>query len=134
MVGYLCFMKSIELRIGNLINYPNWNKDGTAALFRIRDIYTDNDKIGLTNGVIQLPSTKLDYINPIPLTEEWLLKFGFHYTNDEWIVLFWVNGRVIFTIEYTGKIFIEEKTRVHLKYVHQLQNLYFALTEDELSI
>lgn len=134
MVGYLCFMKSIELRIGNLINYPNWNIDGTAALFRIRDIYTDNGKIGLTNGVIQLPSTKLDYINPIPLTEEWLLKFGFHYTNDEWIVLFWVNGRVIFAIEYTGKIFIEAKTRVHIKYVHQLQNLYFALTEEELSI
>ena len=109
------YIETNELRIGNLVL--------------------------INNKVIELDSRMFHAIihgfegydpEPIPLTEEWLLRFGFHYTNDEWIVLFWVNGRVIFTIEHTGKIFIEAKTRVHIKYVHQLQNLYFALSGSEL--
>lgn len=63
---------------------------------------------------------------PIPLTDEWLLKFGFiefeaeYFKKDNFKIVksfdnYWLDG---FGTE--------------LKYVHQLQNLYFALTGIEL--
>lgn len=93
---------------------------------------------------------KGDKVSPIPLTEEWLLKFGFecihknnqHYairlstrgnhmihfgptTNDQWYLAFSSN--------YTGK---DEThiTETKIKYVHQLQNLFHSLTGTELTI
>jgi hypothetical protein len=72
-----------------------------------------------------------DRIKPIPLTEEWLLKIGFEnneaekkyckkcitlYMEDNlfWCDIFWDS--------------------LEIKSVHQLQNLYFALTNEELTI
>jgi len=70
-----------------------------------------------------------DAYRPIPLTEEWLLKFGFEITDN-----FQTKDRFqthkqdgFFWFEY-GYIVVE------LNYVHQLQNLYFALTGEELTI
>lgn len=76
---------------------------------------------------------------PIPLTEEWLKKFGFSLfgeaatdskSPEDW---YWVTGKCNFPsignlswVAYLGNI------NVRCKYVHQLQNLYFALTGEEL--
>jgi hypothetical protein len=132
-----------ELRIGNLVEYPNWNRNDTPAYFKIRDIYTDDRKIGLTNGIIQIPSTKLDHIKPIPLTEEWALKLGFINTHDgnfhkgydlainyngNHVISFVWNKVLDWYIKYNGDIYRR------IKSVHQLQNLYFALTGQELKI
>jgi len=72
---------------------------------------------------------------PIPLTEEWLIKFGFSGSTIDisdkisgCIDSIYFNGICIGTAssEYSG---------LHrIKYVHQLQNLYFALTGEELTI
>jgi len=84
------------------------------------------------------------------LTEELLLKFGF----EKWDIKGeWVFEKVIFKdfdieqkmiICYSGTCSLEEKenypdvdvqqfiVRQDIKYVHQLQNLYFALTGKEL--
>ena len=77
-----------------------------------------------------------DRAKPIPLTEEWLIKFGFktpegylagnyilgdYRVNIEDFVLWRVDGA------YEGDTYL-----VGIKYVHQLQNLYFALTGEEL--
>ncbi len=78
-------------------------------------------------------SNRMEDIEPIPLTEEWLLKFGFEKTwygvEDALIELQKTEKGYILSIncnEYTeGKEFY---------YVHQLQNLYFALTGEELTI
>lgn len=68
---------------------------------------------------------------PIPLTEEWLLKFGFKfksygYGDTEWKQ--WsFNG-------YSLNSFTCNTSGVDVKYLHQLQNLYFALTGEELKV
>jgi hypothetical protein len=70
-----------------------------------------------------------DAYRPIPLTEEWLLKFGFEITNN-----FQTKDRFQ-THKQDGIIWFEYGyISIELKYVHQLQNLYFALTGEELTI
>ena len=82
---------------------------------------------------------KIDYnlIEPIPLTEEWLEKFGFEIVGDgyaeKWVGDFeccvnYGEGYLFFgqCDDYSHSIFIG--------YVHSLQNLYFALTGEELNL
>ena len=69
---------------------------------------------------------------PIPLTEEWLLKLGFEKirTFDVFPTFFRnkinVNDGIVYVC---GCGFLN-----HIKYVHQLQNLYHALTGEELTL
>ena len=69
---------------------------------------------------------------PIPLTEDWLLKFGadnslyMRYLDFGYFDIYKLND-----VWYVEK---EGVTLCELKYVHQLQNLYFALTREELTI
>jgi len=105
-----------ELRRGNIIEYlyPHENEWGklTVSVDEIVD-FEDNQ----------------DSFKPIPLTEEWLIKFGFSC----------VIGHGYKKNGFKGKIFgystmwHHHSLRVEMKYVHQLQNLYFALTQKELT-
>jgi hypothetical protein len=130
--------KASELRIGNLVEYPNWNNDGSKAYFKIRDIYFDDGRIGLTNGSIIIPATKLAYLKPIPLTEEWLLKFGF--SREEKIGGDGIEFRVYhfdvltFNTNHLWWYKCQPMNDTPLEYVHQLQNFYFALTGKELTL
>ena len=86
----------------------------------------------------------LSGISPIPLTEEWLLNFGFELTNDEGDVKYYdfINNSdysIVFdhseiALHYNAKsgyyCIMYDDTK--LQKVHQLQNLYFALTGKEL--
>lgn len=90
------------------------------------------------------------YCNPILLTEEWLVKLGFENNfGKNYIKYFgeaYTKGTVILSYSFTKK---EEDFQVSVgtggdgcdwiflpkpQYVHQLQNLYFALTGEELTI
>ena len=69
---------------------------------------------------------------PIPLTEEWLLKFGFE-SDDEFI--FEKDIRICKTKQ--GYVYFDFSVMdpiCDVKYVHQLQNLHFALTGEELEL
>lgn len=85
---------------------------------------------------------------PILLTEEWLSKFGFYFViaiNNRYLKDY---GAFYFTImimnddkSYQVSLSNHEKREGEsisvvglgiIKYVHQLQNLYFALTNEEL--
>ena len=124
-------MKATELRIGNLIHVAY---DGINPKTKLK-------KVNLTT----LSGALRDYNNisykPIPLTEEWLLKFGFYrvengyygsmpYNKPCWIkfsftILIWDDD--MFVYDWNGGNTI-------LKSVHQLQNLHFALKGKELTI
>jgi hypothetical protein len=73
-------------------------------------------------------------INPIPLTEEWLLKFGFLKLGEGYE--FWESS--VFNIEFIRNhwhfCYTSNVLCTHIKYLHQLQNLYFALVGEELTI
>jgi hypothetical protein len=128
-------MKANELRIGNLV-LDRGGKILTIDRFYGNKIECDvkgmPDKDPLTSTPIYYhPLTEeIEYLQPIPLTEEWLLKFGFekHITIDTYPTfakqMFNWNDSILYVIGYG---FIN-----HIKYVHQLQNLYYALTNEEL--
>ena len=69
---------------------------------------------------------------PIPLTEEWLVKFGFKYIGSAptlGINESWNRGNIrIEQLQSKELVF----HGLQIKYVHSLQNLYFALTGEEL--
>lgn len=75
---------------------------------------------------------------PIPLTEEWLLKFGFvkdfEYDNLYYNTLNVTNGFTTIEVDVKHKICLIDNMEVVCEYVHQLQNLYFALTNEDLRL
>ena len=124
-------MEAKELRIENLVNFE-FHKDsgGTKAINVLA-----SDLINI------LHFEKSKFYKPIPLTEEWLVKFGFikkdnssyWHPNKCWHrYVFGYNkfGLPYLNLEPEGGI-IPHAT---CNYVHQLQNLYFALTNKELTI
>lgn len=127
MEGFFNFkMKAEELRISNYV--LSYNKDITQ--------------------VIRLSKEKIIIdASPILLTEEWLLKFGFECFNypywrmlltdgkqedDEFFYIHFENNYIYLKCGYKAEYYV--KSAKPIKYVHQLQNLYFALTGEELTI
>lgn len=67
-------------------------------------------------------------LNPIHLTPEWLERCGFKDIGPYWQY----NGKPGFVLlKENGVAYIGNPVRTYVKTVHQLQNLYFALTEGE---
>lgn len=109
-------MKAEELRIGN---YFEWIP--IASMGRGVDQITSGQQI----------DDYKDFKRGIPLTEEWLKKFGFvrlKNWQDSWMWL--VNFGINF---HAGSWHWNDMSKSKkIEYVHQLQNLYFALTGEEL--
>jgi hypothetical protein len=102
-------MKSNELRIGNFVYLTDKEK-----VWEILDGY-EIDKC-----------EENPFTQPIPLKEEWLLKFGFKTLCKDWQK----KGIIIHTRK---RGYVLRKSVPVIQYVHQLQNLYFALTGEELT-
>lgn len=120
-------MNANELRIGNWVQ----NK---SEYIRVVDF----DSVGVNRRMGGYLDT-LDRITPIPLTPEILEKAGFEYEYDQMGVTY-RNGQL--AMFYDGEGFgrnfgmnaEEERMDVNVKYLHQLQNLYFCLCGEELKI
>lgn len=131
-------MEASELRIGNLVKPQNGDFTKIDASF-FSTLYEWES----TPEYYRYKEHPFSAWSYLPLTEEWLLKLGFefryiddtcgeyrtHITNKEWgIFAFDVNSN---GYSYTG---YAATYSVKLEFVHQLQNLYFALTGEELTI
>ena len=124
-------MESLELRIGNYYMFADYE----GIVYRqVREI--KNNLFGLIGDY---DGTNFEICRPIPLTEEWLLKFGFHrhhadYSNDVIYIKNIDSNNGFEWGVYPNELGsgIEIKNRILLRYVHQLQNLYFALIGEEL--
>jgi hypothetical protein len=128
-------MEVKELRIGNYFIYntdgcfpnnPEWESNTITVVRQIKE-----DGVGITHlKTTGIMVGGLELIKPIPLTEEWLIKFGFKK----------INGCGYRKPNFKGSIWTNPGTwrfnnfMVDVKHVHQLQNLYFALTKKELTI
>lgn len=78
-------------------------------------------------------------LSPIPLTTEWLERFGFETHpnfSERW---FWNHYGYSMTLADDGDWNVMPRVDdslvvAYCRYVHQLQNLYFALTGTELEL
>jgi hypothetical protein len=128
-------MEANELRIGNYVNVPREDQ----SPFKIDGFDFLNSDGGKIESEVKIDGKKLhpltwylSDLSPIELTEEWLLKMEFSWKNipERYMLGSWSTLRVCrdLTIEY------KDSYLVNVKFVHQLQNLYFALTGEELTI
>ena len=125
-------MKANELRIGNWA-YNNKDVQVTSNMIHNYDI-----------GIYDL--------NPIPLTEEWLLKFGFerfifkvdtdYQKTSDILYKLQIDTSQTLTIKISKPFLFpmikctKQNQGYYLRgvrHVHELQNLYFALTRQELN-
>jgi len=82
---------------------------------------------------------KSEWYKPIPLTPELLITCGFEdFTHSQLPLWEMPNGFMIFENIYEGgngySVQLMGKFDVQLQYLHQLQNLYFALTGEDFKI
>lgn len=129
-------LEASELRIGNYVRA----KSPEISTF------TEPVEVCITYLEMFCRPRQAVHFEPIPLTEDWLLKFGWSKNGNEidtlnqlydldqnkipftlmsgdigfWLIENWVSPRNLCHIE--------------IKYVHQLQNLCFALTGEELTL
>jgi hypothetical protein len=104
-------METKELRLGNYVS----NGENVMLV----DCHTIYDNTEIFNG-----------LKPIPLTSYWLVKFGFEenstsFTNS-------IGFPCIVKLKKQSNYLFYDS--IQIKHVHQLQNLYFALTDKELQI
>lgn len=130
-----------ELRIGNYV------QDSEGVLGVIRLVASDLVYVNHFDGYAIIDPIFGSELNPIPLSEEWLVKFGFeelpkttqHHADmksNYHCPVLWLNEYTYLASNAktpTGYLFLNNY-RIDCKYVHQLQNLYFALTGKELTI
>ena len=107
-------MEAKDLRIGNLVNELN------VGVITVDIVDLEAIKNGDTN------------YQPIPLTEEWLLKFEFVKKDYGCQIHYYANTKSLWKITFKKDVFKRDKTII--KHVHQFQNLYFALTGVELTL
>jgi hypothetical protein len=122
-------MQANQLRIGNWVMIDPHNFPQQVCDVMCDCVNTENVQ-GAHYGLM----------DAIPLTEEWLLKFGFTRHHDDYYndIIFIKN--VVNNYEFEWGVYpitlnsgVQINNRTLLKHVHQLQNLYFALTGEELT-
>lgn len=132
-----------ELRIGNKI-YINWIEgkriETNYGVFKVASGLSEiikDDEWHISVSANGLP-TKLIYAEPIMLTPEILENncgFESYGDNKEYFEhnnltgLEFLNQSADFKVFDTGSVVL-----TYLKYLHQLQNFYFALRDEELQI
>lgn len=115
-----------ELRIGNYVYYNNEHKEVGVITKIITEIIPQVDYVGINHrNEIHYQSK---HINAIPLNVTWLKNFGYKKENNDFYNL----GHIVWNYDYNHLVC--NKNGITLKYVHQLQNLYFALTGKELTL
>lgn len=121
-------MKEIELRLGNLIYWDIPEKEGVV-----------HEVVGIRNRIPQtIPISLGDSIEdykPIPITEEWLLNFGFKKDSEGYTL-----GR--YSLYYNhkqdsgiyGQYYLGFQCGKDFNFIHQLQNSYFNVIGQELKL
>mgnify|MGYP003648680787 CR=1 FL=1 len=117
-------MKSKELRIGNYVYHKH------SIGIKLPGTLTSGKDIELCKE-----------FEPIPLTKEWLIKFGFKKDGVLVDYAICLNNEKIFGIDiknerahiYQLKPSIQGVNLCSINYVHELQNLYYTLTKTELN-
>ena len=142
-------MKIEDLRIGNLVSVNNkqFHPNLKGAILRVTGLH-ERSRNGVVEASVNLECERetysqfIEYIKPVVLTEQWLLDFGFEdeggddyiVTKGEYTLLLTVEKASIrvFLFHLYGTYNSKHTFLKDILYVHQLQNLYFALMQEEL--
>lgn len=116
-------MKASELRVGSLVDYE-------GAVHTVYEIQTNLCRSYRNKNNAEMYLHGYSEIKPIPLTEEWLTKLGFDGCN--WIDAGALGFQYLPYEKCVTLIYSESVSVPNIQFVHQLQNLYFALTGEEL--
>lgn len=129
-----------ELRIGNYVDiyYVSDITGAEKRIFKNAIVDTIDSKFIKHNGSSYAYK---ENIKPIPITEDWLIKFGFEKKtingSDTWLfndcIFEIIKNKLSFSLslaDNTGEIVFEKE----VSSVHQLQNIFFALTGEELKL
>jgi hypothetical protein len=118
-------MKVAELRIGNYI------QDGKSKEVLIICELTKTDIVTSVRNRDKYPLGDGWFSEPIPLDEDIIMKFGATYSNG----LYYLHGLKFVIVGNVIAFRVgEESLTVECEFVHQFQNLIFALTGEELSL
>ena len=132
-----------DLKCGNILNYDTAEGEILPTVIDWQDLkWLTEDPKGF--NLVH---------SPIPLTEEWLLKFGFIKQKSTYIKTYskrnekskiWFSLREASEHQDYNKLHFREPKKwwtfdnnyhsIKIEYVHQLQNLYCALTQTELQL
>ena len=127
-------IKINELRFGNYVNDPVDSKDKRTNIYQIAkhqidDVYTNYSAIPLTPEILEKAGfRKYSHEPGYTLGEDFEKSEKCdEYSFGKITIMDWGNGFVLSnSFSFT--------LRVEIKYLHQLQNLYFALTGEELNV
>jgi len=124
---FLLFMEAKELRIGNYFMYAGNNGIVYEKVSAIQ--YNTFGFLSNLNG------TNYGICKPIKLTDELIFKCGGKKAeeNDSYggIIIYYPNGN---GMRIKNNEWSSNHISVKIEYLHQLQNLYFALTNQELEV
>lgn len=133
-VGIILNIK--EFSVGNLVKC---RKSSDAGIYKIIKVDYENLQVML-DGARRGEWHTIMNIRPIRLTEEWLKELGVYALNEDQAYFgdvfedefgfFYVTGCENIGGDDTGSRFLRIKKKI--KYVHQLQNLHFHLTDKEI--
>ena len=119
-------MEQGELRIGSLYNSVKFN---TPVILTAEDIH---EMVCRADGAKVSSSIIAEIIEPIPLTKEWLKKMPYDKSSFRFKPM---EGLGNWAVEMCWTVEDEEDEWRIIKvitYVHEWQNLYDELTEEEL--
>jgi hypothetical protein len=120
-------MKANELRIGNLL----LDRGDKVLKLDYWDFMKPAQRMFIGDSEVHPLTEDLEYCKPIPITEKWLLEAEFvsNPYQDRY-----EKGPIHIECDKTKReTYLWIENMPHIKYVHQLQNLYFALTGEELT-
>lgn len=136
-------IKPNEIRIGNLVNWEAEHLGGgVSKVISVGEHYFEAESL---QGLYIREIENSNNIEPIPLTPEWLESIGMkkRFSSDDcniWDIkeelkpLPTRNKTFTLALIDKGWVYPTAPGAVPFHYVHQLQNLYFALTGEELAI
>lgn len=130
-------MNAIELRIDNLVK-------STLSGFRGKPLVIFGIE---SENIVYLGSenyrTSIDHLKPIKLSEDWLINFDFEKVEEERFYKKQIGNNLSLFVDIYNKSYginLDWKDSSYIEiwrnldYVHNLQNLYFALTNEELKL
>lgn len=121
-------IKANELRIGNKVLCTANKGYGGPGITTVNSIARGINYWQDMGASGEIPFKDIE---GIPLTEEWLERMGFENVRSGTYGIgcfeIWVQGKQLFYSESLPN-------SPEIKFVHQLQNLYFALCGEELTI